>query len=74
LFGVVGRAVGQAQDFDEYSPAMKSQQGSWDEARLDQFLQQPQSSVPGTSMGFPGVADAAQRKAIIKYLKQAPPQ
>jgi cytochrome c2 len=73
LFGVVGRAVGQAQGFDEYSPAMKSQTGTWDEARLDRFLQQPQAAVPGTSMAFPGVSDATQRKAVIEYLKQAPP-
>jgi cytochrome c2 len=70
LFGIVGRAVGQAQGFDEYSPAMKAQSGTWDEARLDQFLQQPQTSVPGTSMAFPGVPDAGHRKAIIEYLKQ----
>jgi aldose sugar dehydrogenase len=70
LFGIVGRAVGQAQGFDEYSPAMKAQGGTWDEARLDRFLQQPQTSVPGTSMGFPGVPDAAHRKAIIEYMKQ----
>jgi cytochrome c2 len=70
LFDIVGRPVGQAQGFDEYSPAMKAQSGSWDEARLDRFLQQPQTAVPGTSMAFAGVADAAQRKAIVDYLKQ----
>jgi cytochrome c2 len=70
LFGVIGRPVGQAHGFDDYSPAMKSQTGNWDEARLEKFLQQPQTAVPGTSMGFPGVSDAAQRKAIIEYLKQ----
>jgi len=70
LFGIVGREVGQAHGFDEYSPAMKSQSGTWDDVRLDRFLQQPQTSVPGTSMGFPGVSDAGQRKAIIEYLKQ----
>jgi len=74
LFGIVGRAVGQAQGYDEYSPAMKAQSGVWDQARLDQFLQQPQTSVPGNSMAFPGVPDAAQREAIIDYLQQHPPQ
>lgn len=74
LFGIMGRAVGEAQGFGEYSPAMKAQSGAWDEARLDQFLQQPQASVPGTSMAFPGVPDAAQRAAIIDYLKTYQPQ
>jgi cytochrome c len=47
---------------------MKAQSGVWDAARLDKFLQQPQTSVPGTTMAFPGVTDAAHREAIIKYL------
>ncbi len=70
LFGVVGRDIAKAPGFDEYSPALQSQSGAWDEKRLDQFLAQPQTSVPGTSMAFPGVPDAAHRKAIIEYLQQ----
>jgi cytochrome c len=73
LFGIVGRGVAQAQGFDEYSPALQSQQGAWDVERLDRFLQQPQAAVPGTSMAFAGVADPAQRKAIIEYLQRNEP-
>lgn len=72
LFGVVGRRVGHAKGFDEYSPAMQAQSGEWDAARLDKFLQQPQAVVPGTSMAFPGVADPEHRKAIIEYLQRPP--
>lgn len=68
LFGVVGRSVGDAKGYDEYSAAMKAQKGEWDAARLDKFLQQPAVAVPGTSMAFPGVQDAEHRKAIIEYL------
>lgn len=68
LFGIVGRAPARAPGYDEYSAAMKAQSGVWDAARLDKFLQQPQTSVPGTTMAFPGVPDAAHRKAIIEYL------
>lgn len=68
LFGIVGRAPASAPGFDEYSAAMKAQPGVWDAGRLDKFLQQPQTSVPGTTMVFPGVPDAAHRKAIIEYL------
>ena len=71
LSGVVGRSVATASGFDEYSPAMKAQAGAWDEARLDRFLARPQEQVPGTSMGFPGMADAGQRRAIIEYLQRA---
>jgi cytochrome c2 len=69
LKGVVGRGVATAQGYDEYSPAMRAQTGAWDAERLDKFLQQPQTSVPGTSMAFPGVPDAEHRQAIIDYLK-----
>ncbi len=70
LFGVVGRPIGEAKGYDEYSAAMKAQQGEWDAARLDKFLQQPAAVVPGTSMAFPGVSDAEQRKAIVEYLSR----
>jgi cytochrome c len=49
---------------------MKAQQGEWDAAKLDKFLQQPAGAVPGTSMAFPGVADAEHRKALIEYLSR----
>jgi cytochrome c2 len=73
LFGVIGRPVGEAKGYDEYSAAMKAQEGEWDAVRLDKFLQQPQAAVPGTSMGFAGVPDAAHRAAIIEYLKKSEP-
>lgn len=69
LFGVVGRRIGDAKGYDEYSAAMKAQKGEWDASSLDKFLQQPAAAVPGTSMAFPGVADAEQRKALIEYLQ-----
>lgn len=73
LFGVFGREVAQAKGYKEYSPAMRAQSGTWDAERLDQFLQQPQDAVPGTSMGFPGIADAEHRQAIIEYLQRNEP-
>lgn len=70
LMGIVGREVAGAQGYGEYSPAMQAQSGVWDSERLDRFLQQPQSSVPGTSMAFPGVPDAELRRALIEYLQK----
>jgi cytochrome c len=54
----------------EYSPAMGAQSGVWEVERLDRFLQQPRSSVPGTSMAFPGVPEAEHRRALIEYLQR----
>ncbi|HEY0943415.1 MAG TPA: PQQ-dependent sugar dehydrogenase [Steroidobacter sp.] len=70
LMGIVGRAVASAQGYDEYSPALRAQSGVWDVERLNEFLHQPQTSVPGTSMAFPGIVDAEHRKAIIEYLQR----
>lgn len=73
LFGVFNRRIGDAQGYEEYSAAMRAQKGEWNAAQLDKFLQQPQAVVPGTSMAFPGVPDAAHRKAIIEYLQKSEP-
>ena len=48
-----GYYVAQAKGFDEYSPALRAQGGSWDATTLDRFLAQPQAAVPGTTMAFP---------------------
>jgi cytochrome c len=73
LMGIVGRGVAQAKGYDQYSPALSALSGVWDTERLDEFLQQPQTSVPGTSMAFPGVPDAEHRQAIIEYLQRNEP-
>lgn len=68
LHGIVGRAVAAHPGFS-YSGAMKAKSGSWDEAALDAYLADPMKTVPGTRMAFAGVIDAADRKALILYLK-----
>lgn len=68
LHGVVGRQVASHADFS-YSGAMKAKGGVWDEAALDAYLKSPMKDVPGTRMAFVGVADDADRKALILYLE-----
>ncbi len=67
LFGVVGRPVASVAGFN-YSDAMKAKGGAWDAAALDQFITSPAKTVPGTRMGFAGISNAAERKALIDYL------
>ena len=55
----------------DYSPALRAFGGSWSRERLDQFLADPAATVPGTSMHFPGISDAASREALINYLGNA---
>lgn len=72
LYGVVGRHAGSLPGY-AYSPAMKAQTFVWDEKMLDRWLTKPTDVVPGTAMGFGGVAKDTDRAAIIAYLRQAAP-
>jgi cytochrome c len=68
LKGAYGRKVASLPDF-QYSDALKAKQGGvWDDAALEAFLAAPQTFAPGTAM-YGGAPDAADRKAIIEYLK-----
>jgi cytochrome c len=67
LHGVVGRKAGSLPGF-EYSSAMKKQSFVWDKAKLDLWLTDPNSLVPGTAMAFQGLPNQADRDAVIAYL------
>jgi len=68
LAHVYGRKAGSVAGYD-YSEPMKSSGLAWNQANLDKYLTDPQGVVPGTKMTFPGIKDAAKRKAVIAYLK-----
>ena len=68
LAGVYGRKAGTLPGF-QYSQAMKDSGLTWNAATLDRYLTDPKNVVPGTLMGFAGLKDTAQRKAVIDYLK-----
>ncbi len=72
LAGIVGRKVASAPGHT-YSPAFKKQTFVWTEAQLDKWLRNPRALVPGTAMPFGGLSDAAERKAVIAYLKNPTP-
>lgn len=65
--GLFGRVSGTAPDYD-YSPAMRKAAITWNAATLDTFLEAPLETVPGTTMGFAGVADAGERRDLVAYL------
>lgn len=68
--GLFGRQAGSVQGF-AYSTAMKRSKIVWNEKTLDRFLTSPLTVVPGTAMGYAGVADRKERADLIAYLKQA---
>lgn len=68
--GLIGRRAGSVEDFP-YSDAMKRSTIVWDAKSLDRFLVNPLAALPGTSMGYAGVADANERADLIAYLVAA---
>jgi cytochrome c len=68
--GLFGRRAGAVQGFD-YSEAMKRSTFTWNARTFDRFLANPPAAVPGTSMGYAGVADPKERADLIAYLRQA---
>jgi cytochrome c2 len=67
LVGVVGRRAGAVEGF-AYSPTMRNADLVWDEAALDAFLAAPASFMPGNRMLYGGMASAADRDALIRYM------
>ncbi len=67
LSSIVGKKAASVAGFN-YSPAMKSSNLTWDVATLDAYLIDPQKSVPGNKMPFPGLKTENERKAVIAFL------
>jgi len=68
--GLFGRRAGGVRGF-AYSEAMKRSNIVWNAKTLDRFLANPLKAVPGTSMGYAGIADSKERADLIAYLEQA---
>jgi len=68
--GLFGRRAGSVKGF-AYSKAMKRSNIVWNAKTLDRFLSNPMKAVPGTAMGYAGIADKQERADLIAYLEQA---
>jgi cytochrome c len=72
LAGVIGRQAGTLPGF-AYSRAMKMAGAEglvWTEATLDRYLADPLEMIRETTMSFPGLANEAERRAVIGYLRR----
>jgi cytochrome c len=67
LVQIIGRPAGKVEGF-HYSPGLAQAGFSWDEARLDAWLTDPQAVIPDSNMTY-RQAKADTRAAIITYLK-----
>jgi cytochrome c len=71
LYGVVGRKAGSLASYHGYSPSLQGADIMWTPDMLDKWITDPNAVASGNNMAppFPGVADPAERKQIIAYLK-----
>jgi cytochrome c len=68
LLHVYGRPVA-SDAFANYSDALKSKGGSWNDENLSSFLRNPNSYAPGTQMPNLNLSDSEIR-TIVKILKE----
>ena len=68
LYGVFGRQAG-ALDKYGYSHALRTADFAWDADKLDHWLENPKTFLPGNKMTFAGLRDATDRRDVIAFLK-----
>ena len=68
LRGIFGRPAGTIAGF-AYSPGFAAANWTWDAARLDAWLANPQALIPGTPMLY-RQANPDIRRTIIAYLQE----
>lgn len=68
--GLFGRRAGTLPGYD-YSDAMRASGIVWNAATLDRFLAAPTRVVPGTTMGYAGIPDPAERAVLVEWLREA---
>src|SRR6185312_15832649 len=69
LYGVLNEPKGAGRGGFNFSAAMKGKGGTWTYDDLNKFLTNPKAFVPGTAMGFAGIAKDSERADVIAYLR-----
>ncbi len=70
LHGLFERGTGKGPGYNNYSEGLKGSTEKWDDARLEEYLTNPQKFSPGARMAF-RVPDAQDRQDVIAYLHEA---
>jgi nitrite reductase (NO-forming) len=71
LNAIVGRKAATQPGYN-YSAALKQSNLTWDAATLDAYLADPQKTVPGNKMPFPGLKTDHDRTDVIAFLASPP--
>ena len=67
LWGVMGGPLGHAAGF-AYSNDLRAKGGTWTWEAMDEWIANPRRYIPGTKMGFAGIADGQDRANLLAYL------
>jgi cytochrome c len=68
LHGVFGNTAGTNATFPLYSPALKDSGMIWSAETINTWIENPRNVLPSTTMIFPGIRDADDRRDLIAYL------
>ncbi len=70
LYDIVGRNIGAADGFGNYSSALSGMSGdTWTYEALNAFLLKPKDFAKGTKMAFGGMKNDGKRADLIAYLR-----
>ena len=73
LYDIVDREIASVSGFS-YSDSMSALSDEhWDYTKLDEYLANPRSYVPGTKMTFAGISNPAERADLIAFLRTLSP-
>ncbi len=71
LSGLWDRKAGALPSFPRYSTPLKSSGVVWNDKTLDEWIADPQHSIPGNVMTFAGIKGSQQRADLLTFLRQA---
>lgn len=69
LHGVIGREVGKAAGFTNYSPALTGKGGKWDWESVAAYIYDPKGYIPGNRMAYNGLKDYTDMADLLAYLR-----
>lgn len=68
LWNIVGSPKAARPDY-RYSQALRARGGTWSYRELAEYLHNPRTSVPGTSMAFAGIRDNQRMANLLAYMR-----
>jgi cytochrome c len=68
LYGIIGREKGSSDGFNYTAAFRKAMKGPWTAQTMSDFVKNPKTMVPGTSMTFAGIPRASERADLITFL------